>query len=141
MPKPKGRRWCRPLIGSQRFDVRVMSEEDCTELAGREAVTIYQDTLIAIRRGMSSERSEDCLAHESCGHAMLDATGLDHMIQERLGLTDAQYARFEEIIARSVVPNMLAVLKANGWLRMPRQPGRSRATGAASAGKRRRSRR
>lgn len=141
MAKTKGRRWCRPLIGSQRFDVRFMSEDECPELEGREAATVYQDTLVAIKHGMSSERNEDCFGHEVCGHALLDATGLDHIIQERLGLTDSQYKKLDEIIARSIVPAIFGVLKGNGWLRLPRQPGRSRSATSASAGKRRKAKR
>lgn len=125
----RGRVWCRPLICAQRYDVVLVpegecpcSEADCSHMHDAEACTVWADTLIAIQEDLSEERKINAFAHEVFGHALLDAYGIDDVLREELGLTDEQWAAFDEAFARRVVPALLATLRTNGWLKLPAMP-------------------
>lgn len=129
MAKRKPVTWCRPLVCGQRYDVIVANAESCPHLEGRdEAVTVWESTTIAIREDLSDERKEDCLAHELFIHAVFEATGLSRMMRNKLGLTEKQWDAFEEDLAHSYAPALLATLKTNGWLKLPKLPARARRT-------------
>lgn len=118
--------WCKPLVSAQRYDVVIASHETCPHLdESDEAATAWEDTTIAIRESLSDERKIDCLAHELFVHALLEATGLGRHFREKLDLTEKQWDDFEEeCLARQFAPALLALLKTNGWLTLPKLPTR-----------------
>lgn len=128
--------WCEPLVGSQRYTVRLVPPESCPEIEGREACTIWESTEVLVRDDLSEERQHDCLAHEILGHALIDAIGLDHVLRDRLELHEDEWRDLDELLARVYVPAVLAVLKANGWINLPSLPRRS--AGKASTRRRKR---
>lgn len=123
MAKRKPVVWCRPLVCGQRYDVILASSETCPHLEGRdEASTVAEATTIAIRQDLSDERKEDCLAHELFVHALLEATGVGRLLRLKYGMTEEVWEAFEEDMASTYAPALLATLKTNGWLTLPALP-------------------
>ncbi len=139
--KKKPTVWCKPLVGSHYYTVELDDEDNCEDLKGCEGVCLWESTRIVINRDLSDERKEHILAHELFGHAVLEAYGIDTSAQEQLGLTKSQWSKFEEYLASTYAPALLATLKSNGWVKLPKLPGRKTKardtrTGAAKPRKR-----
>lgn len=124
MAKRKPVVWCTPLVGAQRYDVTISNHESSPHLdEGDEAACDWHSTTVVISDTLSDERKIDCLAHELFVHALLEATGLGRNFRSKLGITEKQWEVFEEeCLARQYAPALLAMLKANGWLQLPKLP-------------------
>lgn len=124
MAKRKPVVWCTPLVCAQRYNIVISNHQLSPNLEeGDEAATTWPDTEIVINESLSDERMQDCLAHELFVHALLEASGLKRTFRSKLGLTEKQWNDFEEeCLARAYAPALLAMLKTNGWLQLPKVP-------------------
>lgn len=123
MAKRKPVVWCKPLVCGQHYTVELV-DSSCEDLKNCEAVCLWEETRILIRKDLSDERKEHVLAHELFVHAVIEGFGIDHNLREKLGFSQPQWKKFEENLAETYAPALLATLKANGWLVLPKLPGR-----------------
>lgn len=134
--------WCRPVICGQQYQVLIGNKDNCPDLshdpvtgATDEACTAWETSTISVREDLGDGRKEDCLIHEVLVHAVIEASGMGRILADKHKLSSEQWEALEEDLALLWSPAVLATLKANGWLKLPKVPKRRAPAVPASAPK------
>lgn len=98
------------VIGGQRFKVYEGTDKDCPELAGGHGHCDTAKNEIWINSKDCRESRIDTWFHEHL-HAIITAYGIDHVLCNRIGITEERWYDFEEDLIRLLVPALRMTFK------------------------------